>query len=94
MPDQLHLGVEGCAENVKDERPGRRPESHHPTVQADHPGEVGRDAVEVVGSSYHRHMLFAQSPVHSQDILPGFHADARHRLVEQEQLRLSHQSPG
>ena len=57
-------------------------------------GQVGGDAVEVVGGEHDRQPVAVQVVEQVEDLVAGAHVDARGRLVHQQQLEVDRAAPG
>ena len=102
VDDQRHAGVlehvhrraVGAFEDVGREHVVGRARAHHARVEADEVGQVGGDAVEVVGGQHDGEAVVVELAEQVQDLVAGAHVDARGGLVDEQQVGRAEQGAG
>ena len=89
--ENLHAGAEGALEDIGGDHLGGRAVGDDAAVHADDVGQVGGEAVEVMGGEDDRDAVLVQVGEQVQDVVPGRDIDPACRLVEEEELRLPQQ---
>src|SRR3990170_1238297 len=92
--DHQQVPAEGGFQVIAREDMRRRPQGHHPPVQEDGQVEAGGDTGEVMGGDDQRLALVAQVFEVGEHGVLGGGVQARHRLVQEQKVRLLGQRPG
>ena len=93
MLEYLHGRAIGALEERRSEHCERRAVSDDGAVEADQPGKVRCEAVEVVRGEHDADALLVEVRQHVKNLVSGPHVHSRCRLVEHEEVGALHERP-
>ena len=92
--DDGHVGAVGAAQDLGGEDLGWRALGDDAAIEADDPGEVGGDGVDLVGGHEDGHALVIKLVEEVHDLVAGLDVDAGGGFVEEEEPGVAYEGPG